>query len=83
MVRDSSGFLRVEKMEDVDVYAFQCLMKWKEMLARVDRQNFYRVYSGQELHLFTLVNRWWYRVDSAILAKRLPFLPNTGVATVM
>ncbi len=35
MVRDSSGFLRVEKMEDVDVYAFQCLMKGKEMLARV------------------------------------------------
>ena len=35
MVRDSSGFLRVEKMEDVDVHAFQCLTKWKEMLAWV------------------------------------------------
>ena len=57
-VRDSSGSFRIKEIEDINVYAFQYLMKWKEMLVRVRLTKFpSSVYRGQGLHLFAMVDR--------------------------
>lgn len=39
--------------------------------------------SLQGLHLFALVDRWWYWIDSTVLAKLLPPLREAGVAPVI